>query len=140
MKPFLPMLAILMAVMSSPIRAEDKPMTLPAGMKGSYESIEGTIEKVYSAERDGFSYRAYVVKWHDQEVVVPNMLSLGEEKKVGDKITFMAQQMEMPVMGKTIKIIQFMAMDGGAMQKMLTDKKSAPSPSPTPTSMPNSNK
>ena len=91
---------------------------LPAGMKGSYDTVQAKIEKVYTADHNGFHFQAYVVKWQDQEVVVTNLPGQGTEKKVGDTLTFMVQEMEMPMMGKTVKMIQFMAMDGDAFKAM----------------------
>lgn len=146
MKRLLPLCLSTLALVST-LRAEDNTSMLPAGMKGNYESVQAPIEKIYTAEHDGFKFQAFVVKWHDQEVVVTNMLGQGGEKKVGDKINFMAQELEMPVMGRTIKMIQFIAMDSDAFRHMTgsfddkglkqnpaEEKPSEAKPSPTPDS------
>jgi len=102
------------------LRAEEKPLdALPgllAGMKGSYETLDSEVLRVYRADHDGARFRAYIVKWKDQEVVVSDPLS-STDKNVGDKITFIAQTIEMPVGEKKVSMIQFMIVDCGALLK-----------------------
>jgi len=79
----------------------------------SMETFEGKVLKVYTAENKGARFRAYVVKWNNQEIVVSDMYGT-TDKKEGDNVKFVVQQMEMPdftSMGandaKTIKCLQF---------------------------------
>jgi hypothetical protein len=79
----------------------------------SMETFEGKVLKVYAAENKGARFRAYVVKWNNQEVVVSDDYGT-TDKKEGDTIKFVVQQTEMPdftSMGandaKTIKCLQF---------------------------------
>lgn len=108
-----------------PLRAEEKPLDavsgLMAGMKGSYETLESEIVKVYQADHNGAKFRAYIVKWKDQEVVVSDPLS-STDKNVGDKITFIAQTIEMPFGEKKVSMIQFMIVDCGALLKGAKDE------------------
>lgn len=83
------------------------------GMKSEQETVEAEILKVYQMDEKGAQFRAYVVKFKDTEVVVSDPLGM-TNRKVGEKITFMAIRMSMPLQGKTINVMQFMLMDMGA--------------------------
>jgi hypothetical protein len=102
---------------SAPSASPSLASPLMPGMKGSYETLEGTVEKVYSAEHDGFKYRSYVVKWKDQDVVIADMMALSD-KQVGDKLTYMAQEIEIPAGTATRKMLQFIIMDMKGLQKL----------------------
>ncbi len=149
-KPFLATCVIITVFFASPLHSEETPITpsedtseaftspLMPGMKGSYETLEATIEKVYSAENNGFKYRSYVVKWQGQEVVISDMMAISE-KQVGDKLTFMVQEIEMPAGGKSIKMLQFMVMDMEGYQKLgaeMLDATKTTAPVATPESKP----
>lgn len=83
---------------------------LPIGMTGGYETAQSKIVKVYSAEQEGARFRAYVVNWKGNEVIVSDML--GEtDKKVGEDITFMAQRIEIPQDDEKIRLLQFMILE-----------------------------
>ena len=84
---------------------------LPEGMNTSFTIHKGKIIKVYSAEEKGASFRAYVVKWKEQEVIVSDPLSDGKKKKEGDSIRFMAQRIEIEDEDGKMKMLQFMLID-----------------------------
>ena len=77
----------------------------------SMEMMNGDILKVYSAEENGAKYLAYVVSYKGNEVVVADVMQMGEPKKVGDKINFASQQLEMPPKSGR-KVLQFVVMPG----------------------------
>jgi hypothetical protein len=82
-----------------------------ASAMASMEMMNGDVLKVYSAEENGAKYLAYVVSYKGNEVVVVDVMQMGEPKKVGDKINFASQKLEMPPKsGK--KILQFVTMPG----------------------------
>jgi hypothetical protein len=83
---------------------------LPESRKGGYEMKKGEILKVYSAEQDGATYRAYVVEWNGGEVVVSDPLG-STDKKAGEVISFMANRTELNQQGREIKILQFMMLE-----------------------------
>ena len=85
------------------------PPPLPAGAKTSGESAESEILKVYSLEDQGATYRAYVVKYKGNEVVVPDSIS-ATSKKVGDKVRFTVARVELPVGGRKISTMTFQAL------------------------------
>jgi hypothetical protein len=106
------MIILAFSMLSLAIAQDSQPSqsNMPAGMTGGYETVQSEVLKVYSAEDQGARYRAYVVKWRDQEIVVSDQLG-STDKKVGDNITFMAHRIEMPEEDKTLKILQFMIME-----------------------------
>lgn len=123
---------------ASPDASQSFTSPLMPGMKGTYETLEATIEKVYAAEHNGFKSRAYVVKWKDQDVVIPDMMALSE-KQVGDKLTFMVQEIELPMGGKPTKMLQFLAMDMEGLQKLGTEMlktTGTPAPAASPEGQP----
>ena len=111
-------LAFVVAQESQPKKPE-----MPVGMKGSYETIQSKVIKVYSAEDNGAQFRAYAVKWKDNEVIASDVLGK-TSKKVGDSITFMAQRIEMPRGEKKVKLLQFMIMEIPSSTKKTESNKS----------------
>lgn len=83
-------------------------MTLP----NVIEMTDVTVLKVFSAEGGGAKYKAYLVKWKNQEVVVTDMFG-GPELKEGDTVKVMVQVIDMPTLG--IKMLQFTFFDMGAI-------------------------
>ncbi|GEM_PF-3376030 len=85
---------------------------MPEDVSGKYEAIEGRVLNVFSAEDEGAKFRAYLVKWKDQEVIVSDPLGT-TNKKVGDSINFIASNFEAPNLfskadnPSKIKILQF---------------------------------
>ena len=82
-------------------------MTLP----NVVEMTDATILKVFSAEDGGAKYKAYLVKWKNQEVVVTDMF--GSNLKEGDTMKVMVMVIDMPTLG--IKMLQFTPFDMNAM-------------------------
>lgn len=66
------------------------------GAKGGFEIVEGVVLKVYSAQDQGAQFCSYVVNFKGQEVVVSEFNTASGEKKIGDKITFIANRMPFP--------------------------------------------
>ena len=60
----------------------------------NYEIAQTQVLKVYSTEENGATFRAYVVKWKDREVVVSDRLSTGNYK-VGDNIEVIVMRHEL---------------------------------------------
>jgi hypothetical protein len=90
--------------------------TMPVGVKGSYETVEARVLKVFAAEDNGAKFRAYLVNWKDFDIVVSDPLS-GTDKKEGESITFMANRSELPRGEKKIAVLNFMIMDFGTHEK-----------------------
>ena len=68
----------------------DPPQLLP-GVKGSFETMDARVLKVYAAKDGEHRFVAYLVKWKDSEVVVSDPLARSDHK-VGDTIKFLAQK------------------------------------------------
>lgn len=85
---------------------------MPPGVSGNYETLQSKVLKVFAAEDNGARFRAYLVKWKGQEVVVSDPLSASDYKE-GDEITFMDQRVTLPSGAKSIKILQFMVLPFG---------------------------
>ncbi len=82
-----------------------------ASTMASMEMMNGEVLKVYSAEKEGAKYLAYVVSYKGNEVVITDVMQTGDPKKVGDKINFASQQLEMPPKSGR-KVLQFVVMPG----------------------------
>ncbi len=111
-KKLFPMTILAALILTVAIAQDSQPPqpVLPAGMAGGFETAQSKVIKVYSAEEDGARFRAYVVNWKDNEVIVTDVLGR-THKKVGDTITFMANRIEMPQGEEDIKLLQFMIME-----------------------------
>src|SRR5437773_1514561 len=88
----------------------------PPGAKGAGDKGEAEIIKVYSMEDQGATFRAYVVKYKGNEVIVGDQLAQ-TNKKVGEKITFLATRVEVPFGGQTIRTLSFQIMDTSLPKK-----------------------
>ena len=90
------------------------PPNIPAmisKLMGATDFIDGEVLKVYSAEDQGAKYLAYAVKYKGSDVVVPDLMHIASPKQPGDKITFIAQHMDLPsVAGGTNQVLQFTVM------------------------------
>ena len=84
-----------------------------AGMKGSYETVEGQIVRVFSVEDEGAKFRAYQVNWKEHEIIVQDTLGR-TDKKEGDLLTFMVTRGELPHGNQKIRFLQFIPMEFGA--------------------------
>ncbi len=94
------------------VLAEDREpdFSIPTGMAGSYGTEQAEVRKVFSAEEDGARFRAYHVRWKDQDVIVSDMFGTTAFKE-GDTISFMVQNIEVPAADKKMKLLQFMMID-----------------------------
>ena len=72
---------------------------VPTGSASTNETA--TIEKVYSANEEGFSYVCYQVTWHGQQVIVSDPIH-STNFKVGDKISFMVMKLDLSKTGQSI--------------------------------------
>lgn len=90
--------------------ATEPTFNFPEGMKGGFEMETGEILKVYSAELEGARFRAYVVEWNGEEIIVSDPTG-SSDKAEGEIISFMANKIEFNQEGKEIKILQFMTVD-----------------------------
>lgn len=68
---------------------------LPKGTESSFDSVEGPVLKVFSAEQEGHRFIAYLVKWKDFDVIVSDPLGRSDFR-AGDKIRFLAQRVSFP--------------------------------------------
>ena len=78
------------------LKSLSKDITKIMGAKGGFEIVEGVVLKVYSAQDQGAKFRSYVVNFKGNEVVVSEFNTASSEKKVGDKITFIANRIPFP--------------------------------------------
>lgn len=87
------------------------PPNMPAMLSklmGATDFNDGEVLKVYSAEDQGAKYLAYVVKYKGSEIVVSDLMHTSSPKQPGDKITFIAQHMDLPsVAGGKNQVLQF---------------------------------
>jgi len=80
------------------------------GASGDFSMEKSKILKVYAAEKDGARFRAYVVEWNGQEVIVGDIFG-HTDKRVGDTVHYMAHRMEMDHEGETLRMLQFQIME-----------------------------
>lgn len=97
------------------------------GMAGCFGTEQAQVVKVFAAEDNGARFRAYQVKWKDQDVIVSDTFGTTDFKE-GDTITFMANNMEIPAGDKKLKMLQFMMMDTKAFMPKQQSVEPPPSP------------
>ena len=86
------------------------------------EMTDATVLKVFSAEKGDAKYKAYLVKWKNQEVVVTDMFG-GPSLKEGDTVSVMATVVKQPTLG--INVLQFAYVDMNAMMSKFTATQSS---------------
>lgn len=79
-----------MAISGLVVVAAEK-ITIGPGLTNSYDTVQSSVLKVYSAKDGNHRFVAYLVKWKDSEVIVSDPLAKSVYK-VGDTITFLAQK------------------------------------------------
>jgi len=115
-----PMKTILLATAITAIMAttswgqQRTPPAMPPGMK--VEQAEAEILKVYSMEDQGAKFRAYVVKYKGNEVIVSDNMAI-TSKQVGDKIKFTVIRHEATAGTLKINTIKFEVAGFGLSQK-----------------------
>ena len=115
MKMFQIMAAVFVMSFFQMASAEEKAATptMPAGVKSDHEIVQSEVLKVFAVDDGGARFRAYLVQWKDYKVIVSDPLGTSD-KKEGDKISFLAQKIEIPSAGKNYKILNFIMLDAGA--------------------------
>src|SRR5437764_264274 len=108
---------VLTAVMASGLKAQQRtPPAPPPGMKTKSETGEAEVLKVYSSADQGAAFRAYVVKYKGNEVVISDDLAV-TNRNVGDKIKFMVMRVDAPLGEKKVSALQFKILDFGLSKK-----------------------
>ena len=90
------------------------PPTPPVGMKA--EQVEAEVLKVYSMEDQGAKYRAYVVKYKGNEVIVSDNMAT-TNKQVGDKLKLTVFRHEASAGTLKINSLRFEVAGFGLSQK-----------------------
>jgi len=103
--------ALLFMSLSKMVLAEDQSLQSVAssGVKGKSEVVQAKILKAFVVNDDGARFRAYLVRWKGSEIIVSDPLGTSD-KKEGEKITFVVQQIEIPHADENIKMLHFMIM------------------------------
>ena len=83
---------------------------LPKGTQSSFDTLQASVEKVFSAEQDGHRFIAYLVKWKEFDVVVSDPLGRTNFQE-GDEIRFMAQRVSLPNAAQKVSSLNFMIID-----------------------------
>ena len=65
-------------------------------------SESGVVAQVLSAQSDGYLYRAYVVEWHDTELLLPDETG-STDYRVGDALPFTARHLQVPGVGRLVR-------------------------------------
>ena len=105
----------IMAIMASTSWAQQRtPPAIPPGMK--VEQAEAEILKVYSMEDQGAEFRAYVVKYKGNEVIVSDDMAM-TSKQVGEKIKFTVFRQETAAGTIKINMLKFTVTGFGLSQK-----------------------
>ena len=101
--------AILIAILvANAVLAQQAPVpALPPGASASTETGEAEVLKVYAMEEQGAKFRAYVIKYKGNEVIVSDDLAK-TNMKVGDKLSFVAIRIEVPSGSEKIRALKFM--------------------------------
>jgi hypothetical protein len=80
------------------------------GTQSRFRTEKAVVTKVYSAESEGASFRAYAIKWNDFEVIISDTPSPRKKVyQVGDTITFMVNRIDLQREG-SVPILSFMLM------------------------------
>jgi hypothetical protein len=88
-------LVVAFAVQAVLAQQFNPPAPSPGAM-GKADIAEAEILKVYTMEDQGATFRAYVVKYKGNEVVVSDDLS-ATTRKVGENINFYVTRVELPL-------------------------------------------
>ena len=96
MKPALSVLLILWcAFVPASAFAASAPSAKAAPTPATHDRVELKVVKVFSARDGDFVYRAYLVEWNGQEVVVDDTLA-ATNHRVGDVINVMVLRQTTP--------------------------------------------
>ena len=103
-RPFILASLLLVGCWSHPLSAAES--TPPAGERIAPERLELTVIKVYAASDGEARFRAYVVKWKDQEVIVSDSLARTNYKE-GDIISVLAMNHPVPRGQESHRLLAF---------------------------------
>jgi hypothetical protein len=111
------------------IAAEKQTTTPPDSASGSHESLQAEVLKVFSATDNNAVFRAYLVKWKGQEVVVSDPLA-GSAYGVGDSIRMLAMNHSRPGGQDKPRLLAFSATP--QLRPFAADKRTTNQPTSTP--------
>jgi hypothetical protein len=90
----------------TPPAAASEAAAAPTGERMAPERLELTVLKVYTATDGKAKFRAYVVKWKDQEVIVSDSL-VRTNYAVGDTIPVLAMNHPFPQNAEERRLLAF---------------------------------
>ena len=110
MKKTIIITALLLGSIALQTRAEEPATKKLEGRieipNGHADLTKGEVVKVYKTDKDGATFRAYVVMWQGKEVIVSDPLGRSNFN-AGETINFMVLHMEMPLGDEQLKVVQF---------------------------------
>ena len=106
--PLLTALALASTVTSVAFAQTPAPATAPVGERMPPERLELKVLKVYAAKDGDAIFRAYVVLWKEQEVIVSDSLAKTNYKE-GDTITVLAMNHPFPQGKEPHRLLAFTA-------------------------------
>ncbi len=85
---------LLLIALASPVFGEECVTETDTyqGHRVTFETCTATIDDAVKADRDGYRFVAYIVKWKGQRIVVTDIES-ESDLAVGDKVSFVALTM-----------------------------------------------
>ena len=101
-------LALLLLGLLFPVLRGAKAATAPVaeGERRPPERVEVEVLRVYAAQDAGGVFRAYAVRWQNQEVIVSDTLAK-TNYKVGDRITILAMNHPFPQGRESHRLLSF---------------------------------
>lgn len=75
--------------------AAEKQAAAPPASPGTHETFKAEVLKVFSATDSNAVFRAYLVKWKGQEVIVSDPL-VSSDYRVGDTVSVLAMNQPFP--------------------------------------------
>ena len=99
-------LFVLLGTVLSLGAATTAPVTPTATAQGSHESVELTVLKVFSAKDGEAIFRAYLVEWKGQEVIVDDTLAK-TNYQAGEKATVLVMKSPFPNQAEAYDLLHF---------------------------------
>ena len=87
--------AITVALAVTLFAAEKQAAAPPASTSATHETFKAEVLKVFSATDGKAVFRAYLVKWKDQEVIASDPL-VSSDNRVGDTVSVLAMNQPFP--------------------------------------------
>jgi len=88
-------LAITVGLAVTLFAAEKQATAPPASSPGTHETFKAEVLKVFSATESDAVFRAYLVKWKGQEVIVSDPL-VSSDYQAGDTLSVLAMNQPFP--------------------------------------------